>query len=309
MIAELEGLSLALLYGGRSAEREVSLASAAAVREALHAGGYRPRDIDTGESRWWQQLDGVKLALNMQHGRGGEDGQTQGLLGAMGIPCSGSGVLASALAMDKVRSKRLWQSLGLPTAEFSVVDREFDAAAALADWGGLFIKPAREGSSVGSGCVRDLEQLPAVLDSARRCGGEILAERLIDGPEYTVAILGDRALAPIRIEADTGFYDYNAKYHSDSTRYLIPCGLAEREIAELQDLSLAAFRALGCAVWGRVDLMRDSRGRLLLLEVNTVPGMTSHSLVPKAAAAEGIGMTALLEEILRLSLAQAGDGA
>jgi D-alanine-D-alanine ligase len=309
VIPALAELQMALLFGGRSGEREVSLASAAAVREALAAGGYRLRDIDTGEPRWWQQLEGVQLALNMQHGGGGENGETQGLLAALGIPCTGSGVLGSALAMDKIRSKQLWLARGLPTAEFAVVDAQFDGAAALAEWGALFIKPAREGSSLGMSRVDSEETLEAALAGARRHDSAVLAERLISGPEYTVGILGDRALPAIRIEAGGVFYDYDAKYRSGTTRYHIPCGLDAAELAEVEALSLAAFRALDCAVWGRVDLMRDTDGRFLLLEVNTVPGMTGHSLVPKAAAAAGISMTALLEEILGLSLAQAGGGA
>lgn len=305
MKAALAALPMALLYGGRSAEREVSLASARAVRAALEAGGYRLRDIDTGEPRWWERLGGVRLALNMQHGAGGEDGETQGLLAAMGIACSGSGVLGSALAMDKIRSKQLWRAAGLPTPDFRVVDAQFDAAAAIAEWGALFVKPAREGSSLGMARVDSVAALEAALPTARRHGGAVLAERLVDGPEYTVAILGRRALPPIRIEAGGDFYDYAAKYRSGTTRYRVPCGLDAAAMAQLQGLALAAFDALGCTVWGRVDLMRDGSGAFQLLEVNTVPGMTSHSLVPKAAAAAGLDMTALLEEILELSLAQA----
>lgn len=303
MIPALRDRTVAVLFGGRSGEREVSLSSAASVIAALRQGGYAPREIDTGAERWWDQLAGVHMAFNVQHGRGGEDGVTQGLLESMGIACTGSDVLGSALAMDKVRSKRLWRDAGLPTADFALVDETTDADALLADWGCVFIKPACEGSSLGMTRLTDAANFGEAYRAARAQDATVLAERFIDGPEYTVAILGDRALPAIRIEVDAGFYDYQAKYRSDTTRYLIPCGLDKADQKTLAELSLAAFDCLGCSVWGRVDVMRASDGSFQLLEVNTVPGMTDHSLVPMAAEAAGLSLPELLDEVLGLSLA------
>lgn len=294
--------SLALLFGGSSGEREVSISSARTVRTALQDAGYDVRPVDTGEAQWWRQLDGVDLAFNIQHGRGGEDGVTQGLLTALGIPCTGSGVLGSALAMDKVRSKRLWRDAGLPTPAFRVVDASTDPLPLLEEWGSFFLKPSREGSSLGMAHIAEAGAFATAISAAQRAEGEVLAECFIDGPEYTVAILGERTLPAIRIEADRGFYDYHAKYHSDQTRYHIPCGLSDTEAAELAALSLEAFRALDCAGWGRVDVMREPGGQFQLLEVNTVPGMTDHSLVPMAAAAAGLSLAELVAEIVRLSV-------
>jgi D-alanine-D-alanine ligase len=309
MREQLAALKLAVLYGGTSGEREVSLASADTVLGALRDGGYAPLAIDTATARWWQSLDGVDLAFNIQHGRGGEDGVTQGLLAALGVTGTGSGVLASALAMDKIRSKRLWRDAGLPTADFVELGPDTDGTALLATWGRAFVKPACEGSSLGMTRVDDASQFQAALAAAQRSGGAVLAERCIDGPEYTVAILGDAALPVIRIEAAGTFYDYEAKYRASTTAYHVPCGLAEGEVAEVQDLALAAFDVLGCGIWGRVDLMRDADGRFQLLEVNTIPGMTTHSLVPMAARAAGLSLTQLVEDILCLSLDAAGGGA
>ena len=303
MSLALQGRRLLVLYGGTSGEREVSLASARTVLTALRDGGHDPQPVDTGEARWWSQLQEGDVAFNIQHGRGGEDGVTQGLLAAMGVIGTGSGVLGSALAMDKIRSKQLWRDAGLPTAEFAVVDAATDAAALLDAWGSAFIKPACEGSSLGMTRVADAAEFSAALRTARRQDTRVLAERFIDGPEYTVAILGDATLPAIRIEAQGDFYDYHAKYRSDSTRYHIPCGLAPREERELAALSLEAFTALGCSVWGRVDVMRGGDGAFQLLEVNTIPGMTDHSLVPMAARAAGLSLVQLVERIVTLSMA------
>ncbi len=304
----LRQLPLALLFGGKSGERDVSLAGARSVLEALRDGGFDPRPIDTGEERWWTQLEGIELAFNLQHGAGGEDGVTQGLLEAMGIVCTGSGVLGSALAMDKLRCKRLWRAAGMPTADFAVIESEEDLKSALAAWGSLFLKPACEGSSLGMSRVDSEAEAPGALQRAREYDAVLIAERFIDGPEYTVAVLGDRGLPPIRIEAASTFYDYEAKYHSDDTRYHIPCGLSDEDEAALCDLALRAFAEVAGAVWGRVDVMRDSAGQFQLLEVNTVPGMTSHSLVPMAAAAAGMSLAELVEEILWLSWSAARGG-
>jgi D-alanine-D-alanine ligase len=302
----LQKMQLAVLFGGRSGERKVSLASANTVLTTLREGGYEPRAIDTGESRWWEALAGIELAFNIQHGSGGEDGVTQGLLQAMGIVGTGSDVLGSALAMDKLRSKQLWLAAGLPTADFVVLDDSVDAEALLADWGAAFIKPACEGSSLGMSRV----DTPAAFERAKleaaRYDACVLAERLIDGPEYTVAILGDRALPAIRIEAAREFYDYAAKYEAGTTRYHIPCGLDAAEEQALGELALRAFSALGCSVWGRVDVMRDRQGGFQLLEVNTLPGMTATSLVPMAAKAAGMSLLELLEDIMWQSWEAAG---
>ncbi|MFT4769829.1 MAG: D-alanine-D-alanine ligase [Glaciecola sp.] len=303
---QLQGLKIAVLFGGTSGEREVSLASAETVLTALREGGYEPRALDTGEPAWWVGLEGVDIAFNIQHGVGGEDGVTQGLLQSMGVVGTGSSVLGSALAMDKLRSKQIWRALGLPTAAFALVNADTDAQALLAAWGAAFIKPCMEGSSLGMTRVDSPESFSVACESAAVFGDQILAEQFIDGPEYTVAILGDRALPPIHIEAAREFYDYEAKYKANTTRYNIPCGLNGDDEKALCELALEAFAALGCSVWGRVDLMRDSNGDFQLLEVNTVPGMTDHSLVPMAATAAGLSLLTLLEEILLLSW-QAGQ--
>ncbi len=294
----LQSLRIAVLHGGKSAERAVSLKSGQAVLDALRSGGYQPLAVDTGEDNWWQTLDGIDLAFNAQHGVGGEDGVTQGLLQSLGVIGTGSGVLGSALAMDKLRCKELWKARGLPTADFAVVDGSTDTAELLKAWGGVFVKPAREGSSVGMSCARTVEEFAEAIDRAAAFDSTVMAERLIDGPEFTVAILGERTLAPIRIVAAGEFYDYEAKYEVDTTEYRIPCGLESAAEQRLRDLALEAFTSLDCSVWGRVDFMQDSDGCFQLLEVNTIPGMTDHSLVPMAAAAEGLDMLAFVEEVL-----------
>lgn len=304
MSARLHELSLAVLFGGHSGERAVSIASADAVIEALRSAGYHPRPVDTGVARWWNELDAIDVAFNIQHGRGGEDGVTQGLLEAMGIVCTGSDILGSALAMDKIRTKQLWRDAGLPTADFAVVDERTDPTTLLADWGSAFIKPSREGSSLGMSHVASVSDFGDAVREARKQDRAVLAERFIDGPEYTVAILDERALPAICIEVDGDFYDYRAKYESQATRYHVPCGLEPDVEESLAALCLEAFSALGCSVWGRVDAMRDSQGNFLLLEANTVPGMTSHSLVPMAARAAGLSMAALVEKIIECSLDQ-----
>lgn len=305
---ELRRLRLAVLLGGRSGEREVSLQSGAAVLATLREGGYEPVAIDTGDPHWWTALESIDLAFNIQHGRGGEDGVTQGLLAAMGVVGTGSGILGCALAMDKLRSKRLWQSEGLPTADFVAVDEHTDPADLLDRWGCAFIKPAREGSSLGMSRVGDLDAFRDAIAQARRFDDRVLAEAFIDGPEYTVSILGDRALPSIRIESAAEFYDYDAKYLSEATRYHVPSGLDEAAEQRLQDLALRAFSSLDCGIWGRVDVMEDPVAGFQLLEVNTVPGMTTHSLVPMAARAAGLTPLELLEEILWLSWQDAQQG-
>lgn len=302
---------IAVLLGGRSAEREISLRSGATIAEGLRAAGFTVRCIDPAasdpaESGWLAQLQDVRFVFIALHGRGGEDGSVQGALEALAIPYSGSGVLGSALAMDKLRSKQLWRALELPTADFAVLDAHSDWAALIARFGRVFVKPVGEGSSIGMRAAADAPALREAWEYAAQSGQPVLAEQFIDGPEYTVSLLGAQALPVIRVEVSEGFYDYQAKYHSDATRYHIPCGLSPQQERELGALCLQAFAALGCAVWGRVDVMRDPQRGFQLLEVNTIPGMTDHSLVPMAARAYGLSLESLLLEVMALSLHERG---
>jgi D-alanine-D-alanine ligase len=300
-LERIRDMDIAVLLGGHSPEREVSLLSGATVADALQQLGANTRLLDPADAGWWEQLAGAELAFIALHGAGGEDGLMQGALEIQGIPYTGSSVLSSALAMDKVRSKQLWQGIGLPSAEFVELSADSDWQAAIDILGAAFVKPVTGGSSIGTAGVDTAEDLQRAWQQAAQYG-RVIAERLIRGPEYTVSVLGDRALPAITMETDNAFYDYEAKYLSDDTRYLCPCGLSNAEERQLAELSLRAFQSLGCSVWGRVDLMRDEDGRFLLLEVNTVPGMTSHSLVPMAAKAAGIDLPELVGRICCLSL-------
>jgi D-alanine-D-alanine ligase len=294
---------VAVLLGGKSAEREVSLKSGGMVLAALRkkdidAHPFDPKEKDV-QDLVKERFARVFIAL---HGRFGEDGTVQGVLEWLGIPYTGSGVLASALAMDKVRTKRLWAAEGLPTAPYEILTRETNLPAVAKRLGlPLFVKPASEGSSVGMSKVRAAGGLEEAYALAVNYDPVVIAEKFIDGPELTVAIVGERVLPIIRIETPREFYDYEAKYIADDTRYLIPCGVPEKEEKELQTLCLKAFHALGCRGWGRVDLMLDKRGRPFLLEVNTSPGMTDHSLVPMAARAVGMSYEDLCVKILELA--------
>lgn len=304
MGSAVTGMRIAVLRGGTSAERGVSLQSGQTVLDALVSLGADAFAVDTADAQWQAQLDGADFAFIALHGVGGEDGSIQGALQMRGIPYSGSGVLGSALALDKQRSKELWQGIGLSTGRFEMLHADTDWQSVMRRLGRVFVKPACEGSSIGMTRVDDAEALEAAFASASEFAGAALAEQFIDGPEYTVGILGDTALPSIRLETDNDFYDYEAKYVSDDTRYLLPSGLDAVEEQEIGELALRAFNTLGCAVWGRVDLMRDADGAFFVLEVNTVPGMTSHSLVPMGAAAAGMDIPALVAEIVRLSLAE-----
>jgi len=295
---------VAVLFGGSSAEREVSLVSGAAVLSALQQQGIDAEGIDVGADII-QQLEALApdRVFIVLHGPGGEDGTLQGALEFLGLPYTGSGVMASALAMDKFRTKLLWKGLGLPTADFALMSAASDPADVLKRLGGtVMVKPAREGSSIGIAKASTAEELRAACVEADKHGGGVLAESWLSGSEYTVAILGGKALPAIKLETDRGFYDYEAKYLRDDTRYLCPCGLTPEREAELQDLALRAFESLGCKSWGRVDVMVDQHGQLQLLEVNTVPGMTSHSLVPMAAKATGMEFDQLVATILATTL-------
>tara|TARA_R110002049_G_scaffold95007_2_gene233556 strand:- start:107 stop:1030 length:924 start_codon:yes stop_codon:yes gene_type:complete len=300
---QLRNGKVAVLLGGSSGEREVSLNSGKTVIDALQSLGLDVVAIDPSQPEWRAQLVDVAVAFIVLHGPGGEDGSMQGALQTLGIPYTGSGVLGSALAMDKPRSKQLWQGIDLSTAGFVTLRDDTDWQDVIDRFGKVFVKPASEGSSLGMSIAASASELRESYKLACQYAGEVLAEQFIAGPEYTVAILGDRALPSIRLETDNAFYDYEAKYVSNDTRYHIPSGLSDSEEAEIAALSLRAFRSLGCAVWGRVDVMRDAQGRFWVLEVNTVPGMTSHSLVPMAAAAAGMTIPQLVQQILELSLA------
>ncbi|MEP1470684.1 MAG: D-alanine--D-alanine ligase [Halieaceae bacterium] len=297
----LRDSDIAVLLGGTSSERDVSLQSGATVAEAIESLGYKVRRVDPADDNWIEQLRGVGFAFNALHGPGGEDGSMQGALAALGIPGSGSGVLGSALAMDKVRSKLLWQGAGISTGGFVTLTADSDWQGIIEQLGKVFVKPACEGSSIGMASADSAAALEQAYLDASRYDQSVLAEQFIDGPEYTVAILGDRALPSIRMETDNEFYDYEAKYLSDDTRYHCPSELTETEEKEVAALALRAFQSVGCAVWGRVDTMRDSDGKFYVLEVNTIPGMTSHSLVPMAARAAGMEVPALVERIMALS--------
>ena len=291
---------VAVLMGGWSAEREISLLSGAAVLGALQQGGIDAHGIDVGRDIAAVLGAGdYSRALIMLHGRGGEDGAMQGLLEVMGLPYSGSGILGSALAMDKLRCKQVWSAEGFPTPEFRVLETEQDCADALAQLGlPLIIKPASEGSSIGMSKVEvENEMLPA-FKTARECEGVIIAEKWITGDEYTAAILNRRVLPMIRLETDRKFYDYVAKYESNDTRYICPCGLDESVEKALGAIMMNAFEAIGASGWGRVDFMLDADQQPWLIEANTVPGMTSHSLVPMAAKQAGIEFNELVIEIL-----------
>lgn len=282
--------TVAVLYGGNSAEREISLQSGLAVIDALKALNIPVLALDTQESFVEAlQHDTVSGAFIALHGVGGEDGQMQGLLETLNIPYTGSGVLASALCMDKLRTKQLWHGMGLPTPKFLTLNSHTDWAEAIRFLDGeAMVKPAHEGSSIGMSRVKSSEGLHQAFVDAAQYDSSVLAEQFIVGAEYTVAIVDNAALPPIRLKTSSDFYDFNAKYLANDTEYLCPCGLDEVKEAELKCLALEAFNAVGAKGWGRVDVMADDAGNFYLLEVNTVPGLTAHSLVPMAAKAAGI---------------------
>lgn len=298
---------VAVLMGGLSAERAVSLKTGKAVYDALKRKGVDAHAIDTGHDVLQVLVAGsytrVFIAL---HGRGGEDGVLQGALETLGIPYTGSRVLGSALSMDKLRTKLIWLSSGLPTPEFAVLDAHSDFSALIAKLGlPLMVKPAHEGSSIGISKVTAAAQLAAAWQTAAALDNCVIAERCIVGAEYTAALLGTQALPLIRLETPHAFYDYAAKYSADTTRYHCPAGLSAERERELQTLATHAFDAVACSGWGRVDFMCDAHGNPWLIEVNTVPGMTDHSLVPMAARQAGIDFDDLVWRILETSLVPA----
>lgn len=293
---------VAVLMGGWSAEREISLRSGDAVLNALLEENVDAVGIDVDHSSAVAEaliagkFDRAFLAL---HGRGGEDGSMQGLLETMMLPYTGSGVLGSALALDKLRCKQVWLSMGLPTPEFIVLESEADCEKVEEELGlPVIIKPVLEGSSIGMTKVETADQLVPAFEKARESAGCVIAERWIVGNEYTAAVLKRRVLPLIKLETSRQFYDYAAKYESDDTQYICPCGLDEDVESGYAELALRAFDAVGASGWGRVDFMVDESGKAWLIEVNTIPGMTDHSLVPMAAKQAGLSFNQLVLEIL-----------
>lgn len=295
-----------VLMGGTTAEREVSLNSGNAVARALNEAGIKVTTID-----WDGSLESLTKATDIDrffvalHGRGGEDGQVQAALELLGREYTGSGVAACALAMDKVRSKWTWAGAGLPTPKFEVVAEHEpgDAEHLLQSLGlPMFIKPAREGSSIGISKVDSGEQIADAIKQAKQFDGLVLAEQFVAGGEYTISIVAGKALPTIKLETPRGFYDYQAKYLADDTNYLCPCGLDRDAEVSAEQLALRAFETLGGRGWGRIDLMRDGDGKMWLIEMNTVPGMTDHSLVPMSGLAAGWSFQQLVLVILGSSM-------
>ena len=295
---------VAVLLGGKSAEREVSLDSGTAVLEALMRSGVNAEAFDPQE-RSVTELVNYDRAFVVLHGRGGEDGQIQGALEWLNIPYTGTGVQGSAIGMDKVKTKQVWQGSELPTAPYRIVTKNSNAQEIVSALDlPLIIKPVHEGSSIGMSKVEKVEDFADAIAKATEHDAVVMAEKWITGREFTIVILNGQALPVIRLQPpeDVAFYDYEAKYQRNDVEYGIPCGLSESEEKELQALALRAFQAVGASGWGRIDAMQDKQGKFWLLEVNTVPGMTSHSLVPKAAAAIGYSFDALCVAILEQTL-------
>ncbi|MEM0912869.1 MAG: D-alanine--D-alanine ligase [Pseudomonadota bacterium] len=299
---------VAVLMGGDSAEREVSLASGKEVLDALMSAGVDAHAFDTSEKKIYELVTGgFDRVFNILHGRGGEDGVVQGALEQLDIPYTGTGVLGSALAMDKVLTKTVWSAHGLPTANYRVFSKTTfipeKASEVLSSLGGtVFVKPSREGSSIGMSKASTPDELVTAVKNAFDFDCDVLVETFIDGPEFTVAILADKALPSIRMSSSHEFYDYDAKYKSDDTQYFCPSGLTKEEESELAALAFNAFCVLTGKGWGRVDVMRNQNREFVLLESNTIPGMTAKSLVPKAAKQAGMSFPELVLTILAQSL-------
>lgn len=299
---------VAVLFGGNSAEREVSLNSGNAVLNALVRQGVDAHAIDPKHDDLSQiKKLGFDRAFIVLHGRGGEDGTIQGFLETLEIPFTGSDVSSSAIGMDKAKTKQIWQSCQLPTANYQIIIKEnFEPSSAtdiLSSLSGtVMVKPVHEGSSIGMAKAENAAELISALDEAFKFDNKVLLESWITGDEFTVSMLNGKALPAISMKTTNTFYDYQAKYQSADTQYLCPCGLSDEELTELNFLSVEAFKAIGCSGWGRVDFMRDSNKNWFLLEVNTVPGMTEKSLVPKAAKEAGISFDQLVLEILKQTL-------
>ena len=295
---------VAVLMGGWSAERNVSLNSGHAVLTALLNQGVDAHGIDVDRNIYQKMAEGnYDRVFNILHGRGGEDGVIQGMLDILQIPYTGSGVLGSALAMDKLRTKQLWKGLDLPTPDYQILNNEKDCQLALEKLGlPLMIKPVLEGSSIGMSKVNSANDINKAWNEAMHCGGVVIAEKFIEGREYTTAILGEKMLPMIRLETPRDFYDYKAKYDDNNTQYHCPCGLNDEHEEQLSELMLIAFKSVDANGWGRVDFMLDKDDRPWLIEVNTVPGMTDHSLVPMAAKQAGMSFDELVIEILKRTI-------
>ncbi|MBM95505.1 MAG: D-alanine--D-alanine ligase [Oceanospirillaceae bacterium] len=291
---------VAVLMGGTSAERDVSLRSGSAVMAALQRQGIDAVAIDVGRDIVAQlQSQSFDLAFIALHGRGGEDGTIQGVLEWLQIPYTGSGVMASAIAMDKWRTKLLWQASGLPTPRATLLNHQSDWQEIIQALGfNAIVKPAHEGSSIGMRRVHDAAELNASFEFARKYDGLVLAEQWVTGREFTVAVVGGKALPSIQLKTSHEFYDYEAKYQANDTQYLLPSGLNEAKEQELGELCTSAYELVGCSGWGRVDVMQDEQERFWLLEINTSPGMTDHSLVPMAAEASGMSFDQLVAALL-----------
>lgn len=295
---------VAVVMGGASAERKVSLKSGAAVLAALQARGVDAHGVDVGSDAL-AALDGISFdrVFNILHGGVGENGTLQGALELMQLPYTGSGVKASAIGMDKWRSKLLWQAAGIPVPPCVVLSAQSDFSAIEKELGlPLFVKPANEGSSVGITMVKQAGELKAAYDEAAKYDALVLAEKYMSGGEFTVAMLNGKALPPIKIVPANEYYDYSAKYLQDDTQYLCPCGLNDDQVAQMQTLAQKAFSVMDASGWGRVDVLLDEAGQQYVLEANTVPGMTDHSLVPMAARAAGIEFDELVWRILETTL-------
>jgi len=294
---------VAVLMGGLSAEREISLLSGNAVLTALKNKGVDAHGIDVSEHIITDLAkENYQRAFIVLHGRGGEDGTIQALLKLMAVPYTGSGVMASSLAMDKLKTKQIWLAMGLPTPDFCILDSEQSCAQALEKLSlPLIVKPVLEGSSIGMSKVEKAEELIPAWEKAQQCGGTVIAEHWIEGDEYTAAILDGQVLPMIKLETSHKFYDYDAKYEAVDTQYICPCGLSEEQEAAFAALMTKAFNAVGASAWGRVDFMVDKNNQPWLIEVNTVPGMTSHSLVPMAAKQAGLSFDDLVLKILSLA--------
>ncbi|MDR0674219.1 MAG: D-alanine--D-alanine ligase [Zoogloeaceae bacterium] len=289
---------VAVLLGGTSAEREVSLQSGAGVLAALQRKGVDAHPFDTAELPL-EELRGFDRVFIALHGRHGEDGTIQGFLELIGLPYTGPGVMASAIGMDKLRTKLLWRAAGLPVPDYALLEADTNFETVAMRLGlPLFVKPAREGSSVGISRVEKAEELPAAYAEARKHDTLVMAEAGIMGGEYTVTFLGDMALPLVKIEPNAAFYDYDAKYLRDDTRYLCPSGLSPEKERAVQEEAKRAFRVLGGKGWSRIDVLMDAAGAHYFLEINTSPGMTSHSLVPMAAKAAGINFDELVLKVL-----------
>lgn len=295
---------VAVLMGGTSAERDVSLNSGNSVLNALLSQGINAEAVDVDRDIC-KRLENGKYShvFNMLHGRGGEDGVIQGVLDLLEVPYTGSGVLGSALTMDKLRCKQLWEGVGLPTPACYVLNNKEDCRQAMEELSlPLMIKPVLEGSSIGISKVQRVEEMIPAWEAASNCGGTVIAEKFIEGNEYTAAILGEQVLPMIQLKTDNEFYDYQAKYVSNDTQYICPCGLSAEKESELAEIMMESFKAVNAEGWGRVDFMLDEDLQPWLIEVNTVPGMTDHSLVPMAAMQAGISFEALVVKILEGAL-------